>query len=194
MTPVLDRDAATVIVGGKDGVAAYRLRDGSLAWRTPDPAGPVASPTLAGRVLIVPNSTKGQNRALDLGATSGSVRWTSPEVANDFSSPVVVAGLALFVNKVGGLSAVDVATGRERWTRRLPGACWASPIVQGDRVYFFGADGQTTVLRVGTDGADVLAENTLPIDGRVNGVAAATSRILLRTDRVLWAIGPVAAR
>ena len=189
-TPVVDAARGTIIVGGASGVAAYRRADGALAWEADGPrAGPIDSPTLTGNLLVVPSATRGESRALVLGASGATVRWQVPRVGNDFSSPAVDAAHAYFVNDVGALTAVDLATGAARWTRRLPGPCWASAIVSGPLVYFFGMDGRTTVLRPGAAGAEVVAENVLPVEGNVSGVAAGDGRIVVRTDRALWAIG-----
>ena len=51
------------------------------------------------------------------------------------------------------------------------GSGWASPMGACDRVYFFGKSGKTTVVAAGPK-LKVLAENNLPTDDRVYGVAA----------------------
>jgi outer membrane protein assembly factor BamB len=67
---------------------------------------------------------------------------------------------AYFVNQVGVVCCLDLKTGEERYAERTAGPCWASPLGAGERVYFFGKDGVTTVLKAGPN-FEVLATNRL---------------------------------
>jgi hypothetical protein len=71
----------------------------------------------------------------------------------------------------------------------LPGAVWASPVGAGPRAYFFGVAGHAVVLEPRADGPAIVAENVLPVEGRVYGVAAVDGAFVIRTDRELWRIG-----
>jgi hypothetical protein len=70
------------------------------------------------------------------------------------------------------LVALD-ADGDPRYTERTKQSCWATPVGIGDRVYFFGKDGLTTVLAAGPK-FEVLAENQLwnPDDFKPDPAAA----------------------
>ena len=68
-------------------------------------------------------------------------------------------GRVYLVNKAGAAACLDARDGKPLWTERI-GSCWASALGAGDRVYFFGKDGLTTVLRTGPK-FEVLAENEL---------------------------------
>ena len=68
-----------------------------------------------------------------------------------------------------------------RWRHRLAEALWASPVAIGEHLFFFGKQGQTTVLTVDDDGPHVVAENTLPTEETVYGVAAAADSWFIRS-------------
>ena len=89
-----------------------------------------------------------------------------------------------FVNKVGVAFCLDLKTGEERWRARLGGEVWASPLAAGDRIYFFGLDGKTFVMRAGAK-MEQLAVNELSGVERVYGVAAVDRALLLRSGRKL---------
>lgn len=89
-----------------------------------------------------------------------------------------------FVNKVGVAFCLDLKTGEERWRQRLGGEVWASPLAAVDRIYFFGIDGKTFVLRAGAK-FEQLAVNELTGVERVYGIAAADQALLLRSGRKL---------
>jgi hypothetical protein len=53
------------------------------------------------------------------------------------------------VSAAGVLYCLDARTGAEHYAERLDSACWATPIAAGDRIYFFGKNGVTTVVKAG---------------------------------------------
>lgn len=76
------------------------------------------------------------------------VEWVAEKARGSFCSPVASQDLAYWVNPTGVVFGIDLATGEQRFSNRLPcGACWATPLVVGDRVYFFGKDGEATILK-----------------------------------------------
>lgn len=89
-----------------------------------------------------------------------TIVWRTTEVMPSFNSPLVHAGQAYWVNRSGVVYCFDAATGEANYIKRTNGVCWASPVGLGDRVYFFGKDGVTTVLAAGSEYL-VLAENHL---------------------------------
>ncbi len=52
------------------------------------------------------------------------------------------------VNKAGVAFCLDADTGQKVWHGRLKGQFWTSPIGCDDRIYFFGVDGLTEVVKV----------------------------------------------
>ena len=91
------------------------------------------------------------------------------------------------VTDAGVAQAVDAKTGAVVWTSRIGGTFSASPLVSGDRVYFFSEDGKTTVIEAGP-AFKVLAENQLG-DGFMASPAAAGGALFLRSRTRLYRIG-----
>lgn len=183
-----DHAGARVIVSAAKRIDCFDA-DGRLLWSRADlTVPPIATPTVSGTRLILAGTERDQTQALDLEAAGATV-WTAPAATTDFSSPLVTAGLVLVVNKVGGLTALDDATGATRWTSRLPGAIWASAIASPTHAYFFTAEsGQAVVLRPDPTGPHVVATNPLPGDGRLYGVAVSRGKFVMRTGRTLAAV------
>jgi hypothetical protein len=83
-------------------------------------------------------------------------------------------GLAYWVTKAGIVHCYRVTSGELLYQERLQaGQCWATPIGIGNRLYFFGKDGHTTVIAAG-DRFEVLAENQLwdPVEAVGNSPGA----------------------
>lgn len=160
-----------VVVSSGGTVTGYDAATGSQLWELPGLVGnSIPSPTPAGDRVVV---AAGENRMKpDADATSRSnlclrltgdtppfeVVWRAKKLAAGTASPLVHNGLVYFCDKGGFVAALDAATGEERFRERLPGEVWATPVGAGDRVYFFGKDGVTTVWRAGP-AFDPLANN-----------------------------------
>jgi outer membrane protein assembly factor BamB len=107
------------------------------------------------------------------------------------SSPTLVGERLYFVSDRGVASCADARTGEVIWSTRLPGAHSASPVHADGRIYFFGENGDVTVVRPG-DTFRPLAENR--IEGRIMASPAFVDRsIILRTDSHLYRIERPAA-
>lgn len=88
------------------------------------------------------------------------VAWRTEEAMPAFNSPLVHQGLAYWVNRAGIVFCFDAMTGEKHYAKRIQQGCWATPVGVGDRIYIFGKDGLTTVLKSGPD-FEILAENQL---------------------------------
>jgi len=105
----------------------------------------------------------------------------------DIGSLAFGAGLVFLSTSDGTASAVDAATGKIVWEKRLDKPARASPIVVGDCVYLLGMDGVLRVFR---------AARTFSMVGqhRLGEPAEATpafadGRMILRGDHHLFCIG-----
>ncbi|QGQ23776.1 PQQ-binding-like beta-propeller repeat protein [Gimesia benthica] len=86
--------------------------------------------------------------------------WTNASPTPSWGTPIVYQGNAYWVNRVGVVYCLNARTGESVYTSRIKESCWATPVGIGDRVYFFGKNGVTTVLKAGNE-FEVLAENEL---------------------------------
>jgi outer membrane protein assembly factor BamB len=89
-----------------------------------------------------------------------SYLWRSKKATCGFCSPTSYRGVAYFVDRRGTLFGLDIETGSEVFNERLGFPVWATPMGVGDRVYFVGEDGMTTVIAAGNK-YEVLATNSL---------------------------------
>lgn len=188
----LDGPTPLVVVSSNGSAEAYAAADGRQLWTLPGIEGnTVASPTPAGELLVVGSSDPGQTLALKLPAAAEGtpeVAWRLDKAAASFSSPLYHRDHVYVVNKAGVAACVAAQTGETLWTERLPGSCWATPLGAGERIYFFGKDGATTVVGAGPM-FKRLAENRLSVEGRVYGAAAVRGALLLRTGEKLICVG-----
>ena len=171
------------------GVAAYAVKDGELLWedlKTFSRESAIPSLTVAGDVVVVPSQAKGGTLAFRLDQPKQAI-WNAKTATNAFSSPLVSRERAYFVNSVGALFAVDLATGKDLWMTRLPATTWASAILNGDKAYFFTGDGDTFVFR---DAATMekLGESHLDVDSIVYAATPLNDGLLLRSGTQLWKV------
>jgi len=191
-TPVLERRSGTNIVWvtGWYDVEGYDVHSGrtmgrfSWEWAAYHLA---ASPVLAGDRLVVPGA--GRHVCLDLEklvAGEPPVRWSQRSRGEISSSPVVAGGLAFLVAENGWAACLDPASGDRLWERRLPAGHFASVLAMGDRVYFPGEDGRTSVVRRGAT-FELLSENRLG-ELQFASFAPAGGRLLIRGVEHLYCI------
>ena len=190
VTRLGNREVVLVSISGR--VEAYSASDGARLWSfTGIEGNNVPSPAVAGEHIVVGSRVPGSNLALSSDGKKKSppkVAWKAMGVTSSFGSPLAYRDSAYFVNRPGVVTCVELTTGKKHWQHRLSKSCWASPLGAGDRVYFFAQNGKTTVLRAG-DKLEVLAENTLTVEGRVYGVAAVDRRLVIRTGSKLICVG-----
>lgn len=202
-TPVVRRvnDREVVIVLGADHVTAHDAASGTEIWRVGElnPRGrrnfrSIASPVLAGDLLLAPYSRGETLTAMKLGGrdnvTSTNVVWSVDRVAADVPTPVVVGDRAYTCTDRGDVYCLDVRSGETLWTERLPRNRYpysSSPIYVEGNLYATREDGTTFVLGVTGEpkliATNELHENTYATPAFVNG------RIYLRTSDWLFCIG-----
>ncbi len=150
-----------VIISSAGAVEAFSPTDGKSLWKMADFAGnTIASPVAAGNRIIV---ATGESRAKPdpavtthstgaiLVESSGPVhQWEAKKAISQHASPLVYQGVAYFVTRTGMVHAHDLESGRELFVERLADPCWATPIGAGGRIYFFGKNGTTTILKAGS--------------------------------------------
>ena len=170
-SPIVVRDQ--VVVSSSGAVTGYDAGTGKRLWELTGVVGnTIPSPTFDGTAVYVAagenrmkpdaDATSKSNCRIDLTGTRDGyeVTWRAKKLATGTASPVVHAGHAYFVDKVGFVSCLDAKTGELKYRERLDNQQWATPIASGDRVYFFGKDGTTTILKAGPT-HEVLARNRL---------------------------------
>ena len=118
--------------------------------------------------------------------TETHVEWIAKRQSPNKVSPLLVGADLYTVTDTGVVTCLDTHTGKARWQERLKGNFSASPLATPTHLYFFGEDGQTTVID-SADPARPVSENRLP--GQVIATpAVAGDSLLIRTETHLWAI------
>jgi outer membrane protein assembly factor BamB len=160
---VVEHEGREIIIVSSGGtVDGYDPADGKQIWTVGGLSGnSVPSPTAVGPYLFVGaripefGSTQDaaqSNLCIKLDTTpegKHEVMWRASKAVCDYASPVVDRDCAYYLNSVGVLFCIDSATGETHYTQRLGTTCWATPIVAGENIFFFGKDGTTQVIKSG---------------------------------------------
>ncbi|MGL4465457.1 MAG: PQQ-binding-like beta-propeller repeat protein, partial [Planctomycetia bacterium] len=157
-------------------VDGYDLKTGGLLWTLGGLGGNTAATPIPfgdGCFLVAASPGRGGERTAEARETNFALKiektdagftprvlWKTTKATSSFSSPIVFKDCAYWVNSVGVVFCLNAATGDVLYSERLKQTCWATPLGVGDRVYFFGKDGLTTVLAAGPT-YRVVAENAL---------------------------------
>ena len=166
-----------VVCSSSGSVDGYDPATGKLVWSFNEVAGNTAAtpmPFADGCFLVGASpgreagdradGAKQSNLAATIDSSAGEaalkVLWRTEEAVPSFGSPTVYAGHAYWVNRVGVVYCFSAESGEKRYAERTKQSCWATPLGVGDRLYLFGKDGTTTVLRAGPK-FEILAENQL---------------------------------
>ena len=157
-------------------LVAYDPQSGTELWKLSGLSGNSApTPHLVspGRLLVGASAGREGGPTKEAIETNGMVEvkkgasnyeasyiWRSKKATCGFCSPTSYRGVAYFVDRRGTLFGLDIETGSEVFNERLGFPVWATPMGVGDRVYFVGEDGMTTVIAAGNK-YEVLATNSL---------------------------------
>jgi len=211
-----------VIVSSNGSVAGYDPATGKQLWELTGITGnTLPSATAQGETILVgagaargssdPKAASKSNCCLTLtNGTGYKVAWSAESATASYASPIAHEGNAYFVNATGVLYCLDMKTGKEHYSERIPAACWATPIAAEGRIYCFAKDGRTAVIKTGQE-FELLATNRLwdpsaakpkaaepkgpepkggdSLDPIVYGVAASDGAFFFRTGTKLYRIG-----
>ena len=198
-SPVISQfgNVTEIFISSNGIIEAYNAENGERHWHIEGvQKNTVPSPTVTEEWVVVGSSQKGETLAIKRGGTGditeSHIRWKA-DVASSFGSPLVHRDSVYIVNKAGVLFCLNLETGSIRWTTRIGSSTWASPIAAGDTLYFFGKDGDTTVMQAPlqqqTEIPPIVSVNSLATKSRVYGVAAINGVFLIRTGSKLICVG-----
>ena len=172
---------------------AYEPATGKELWRTRNTAHTPAVSPVFGNGLVLAVTGHGAAEMWGIrpdGAgdvTDSHVAWrVSGKDVPLTPSPVVVDGLLYMLADHGALTCIEVSTGKTVWRQMIGGSYLASPLQDGQRIYFFGASGKTTVIRAGRT-FEKLAENKLAA-GFMASPAVDGNALILRTKTHLYRV------
>jgi outer membrane protein assembly factor BamB len=194
-TPVLfaKPGRTEVIIFGGLVLDAYDPATGKQLWQSRNFKGNrvISSPTVAGDTVYAIEGMKGSVVAVRAGGegdvSATNVRWKYSGPTPDAASPVVANGLVFLALNNGFGVCLDNATGKEVWKERLGNAFRATPLVAGDKVYYFAKEGKTIIVDAART-FRVVAECDLGED-TVASPAAVGGNLFIRTREHLYRIG-----
>ena len=204
-----------IVVSSAGSIDGYDPQSGKLLWSFEDVGGnTVASPVPFGAGRFLVGASPGRNGENTEGAMRSNmaiqviregesyrpkVLWRNDKANSSFGSPIVFRGLAYYVNRAGVVFCLDAETGETVYTARIAESVWATPIGLGDRLFFFGQNGSTTVLAAGREHQQ-LAVNRLwesaaggggpgGFDAEIQyGIAVSEAGLLVRTGSNLYLV------
>ncbi|MEX2186578.1 MAG: PQQ-binding-like beta-propeller repeat protein [Pirellulales bacterium] len=118
--------------------------------------------------------------------TDTHVVWRVARSVGSKPSAVLVGDNLYFVHDSGVATCLDAKTGKEVWTKRLPGQYSASLLSSKQYIYLFNQQGQTTVLAAG-EKFESIATNTLDA-GCMSSPAVAGNALFVRSETHLYRI------
>jgi outer membrane protein assembly factor BamB len=180
-----------LVAVGPHWVASYDPDSGRELWRLRHGDGySIGSvPVFGGEVLYVGTGCSRPNMLAMRVDGSGEqpvsgLLWRSVKSIPMMSSPLLLGKEVYWNSDDGLITCADTSTGSARWQTRLGEGTLASPMAAAGRVYFFGKEGKTLVVKPG-DAFERVAENKL--EGTVIATPAAAGKSLfLRTDTHLY--------
>ncbi|MBI2808924.1 MAG: PQQ-binding-like beta-propeller repeat protein [Planctomycetes bacterium] len=196
-TPLLfnNKGRGELIIFGGNVLDAYDPATGRQLWQARPFKGNrvISGPTLAGDTVYAVQGMKGPLFAVKVGGkgdiTKSNVQWKYTGATPDAASPVYANGLVFLCNNAGVVTCVDAKTGDEVWKERLGQAFRATPLVAGERVYFFSKEGTAFIIEAARQ-LKVLSRVELGEDIMASP-AAASGSLFIRTREHLWRIGKV---
>lgn len=196
-TPILHRrDGKTeIIVMGGNVLDAYEPETGKQIWQARPFKGNrvISGPTLVRDTVFAIEGMKGPVYAVKTGGsgdvTATHVQWKYAGAQTpDAASPVSVKGLVFLATNSGAAICLDAQSGKELWKEnRLSKGFRSTPLVAGDRIYFFGTDGKATIVEA-APAYRVVGEGELG-EEMIASPAVAGNDLYLRTKKHLYRIG-----
>jgi len=195
VTPMVvdtDNGKALICASQASGVSSLDLATGHTHWETgPLPERTVASPVESHGIVLATCGKGGQGKYMvfvDLNARSEKDR-----IARDrrqrlpyVPTPVIWEGLAFLWGDSGVVSCVELPSGENVWTERVPGNYSASPVCINGHVYCVAEDGVVTVIEASRS-FRLLGRTPLG-DPCYSSPAVANRHLYLRTFHTLFAI------
>jgi len=203
-TPVVVHEGQreTLVVLGADHVTAHDATDGKELWRVGglNPREEkyfrsISSPVVLDGIVVAPYARGSTMTAIKLGGsgdvTKSHIVWSKDKLGADVPTPAAVDGKVYLCSDKGGVSCLDVKTGKELWSGQVDknrNAYSASPIIADGKIYITREDGTTYVLAQGPE-FKVLATNELTDEFIVATPVFVDGKILFRTREHLYCIG-----
>jgi outer membrane protein assembly factor BamB len=190
---VVDRDGKPELVSQSNGyLNACDPSTGREIWHFSNPAAQiVTSPVKWKDLLILGGGIANFHGAVRPEVEDGVVKpqllWEVKRILCELSSPVVYGDYVYCVRKPGLATCREAASGKEVWTKRLPGEYFASLVAADGKVFFCNTEGMTTVVAAEPTFRR-LGQNSLEEDVEAS-FAISRGHLFIRGKQHLYCIG-----
>jgi len=104
-------------------------------------------------------------------------------------SGVITAGHVYIANAgPGTYQCLELATGKELWTKRLPGDHWGAVVLAAGHLFVTNQSGETRVFRPNPEKFDLVATNDLKEPSN-STPAISNGELFLRTFQAVYCVG-----
>ena len=192
---VIEHDGVMQLISiGAMACYAYEPETGKELWRITERAQHSASsrPVYGHGLLFYPTGfAKGQLLAVDPGAkgeaADSHIKWRLKHSVSNKPSVLLIGDHVYMIADGGIASCVEAKTGKVVWSERVGGNYSASPVTDGERIFFFSEEGKTTAIKAKPE-YKVLATSQLD-GGFMASPAVHGAGWILRTKTHLYRIG-----
>ena len=106
-------------------------------------------------------------------------------------SGVITGGHVYVANAgPGTLQCLELSTGTERWTKRLPGDHWGAAVLAADHLFVTNQTGQTRVLRPNPQKFELVVTNDLQEPSN-STPAISDEELFLRTFQAVYCVAEI---
>lgn len=171
---------------------AYDLKTGDPVWSVRHGGMNAAGRPLFGNGLVYINAGDGKDALIAVkpegtgDISKSAISWRTGRLVPKRPSQILVGEDFFMMNDDGVLTCLNAVTGEERWSKRLEGKYWASPLYAEGRLYFFSQDGRVFVVKAAHE-FELLAENKLG-DGFTASPAVAGRSLILRSHSHVYRV------
>ncbi len=170
---------------------AYEPKTGEPIWTVYHGGMNAAARPLFGNGLVYINAADGKDALVAVkpdgkGDITKNIVWRTAEKIPKRSSQLLVGDLYFMMNDAGIATCLDAKTGKEIWSKRLPGQYWSSPLLADGLIYCFSQDGDMQVFKAARE-FELVAESKLA-DGSSASPIVAGKSLLVRTKSHLYRI------
>ena len=191
---VIQHNGVTQLISiGAMACYAYEPETGKEIWRITERAQHSAStrPVYGHGLLFYPTGfAKGQLLAVDPGAKGESadtnIKWRLKRSVANKPSILLIRDHIYMIADGGVASCVEAKTGKVAWSERVGGNYSASPITDGERIFFLSEEGKTSVVAAKPK-FKVMAINQLD-SGFMASPSVHKDALILRTKTHLYRI------
>lgn len=177
-----------VLLTGSGSITAYDPKEGKELWSR-DGLGETSANTTAFSKNMAFGSSGYSSRPIIAVRSDGTLAWKNSGNSGPYPPSMLWHDGFLYVlQDAGHLDCYVAETGEGKWSERVRGSYYASPILVGKHIYVCNREGLTTIVEANPEGCIEIAKNKL--DGGINASPVAIGgKLFIRTATHLYCIG-----